>query len=55
MTEQEARGMLEPFGALECVAAEKDGSMYIRYAYYLDCRDALRVLIPLFSFRFSCV
>ncbi|KAJ9605598.1 hypothetical protein H2200_010255 [Cladophialophora chaetospira] len=51
VSEAEARGILERFGSLELVAAattpnRRDGgmtnAMYVRFAYYLDCRDALR-------------
>jgi hypothetical protein len=51
VTEAEAKGILGRYGPIELLAAtntaiERAGTcqgMYVRFAYYLDCRDALRV------------
>ena len=52
VTEAEARGVLERFGPLDLIAATNAlnrrfgglaQAMFVRFAYYLDCRDALRV------------
>ncbi|ETI26807.1 hypothetical protein G647_10252 [Cladophialophora carrionii CBS 160.54] len=52
VTEAEARSILERFGPLEIVAPTttptRNGTgtstaIYVRFAYYLDCRDALRL------------
>lgn len=48
LTEAEARGVLEPYGKVElCVPAESNHlnirGMYVKFAFYLDCRDALKV------------
>jgi hypothetical protein len=57
-TEDEARSLLAPFGPIELCAATtgvarelqdhgKIPAMYVKFAYYLDCRDALKVsLLP---------
>ncbi|KIW14146.1 hypothetical protein PV08_06927 [Exophiala spinifera] len=47
MTEAEARGVLEPYGRIElCIPADSRhlsiSGMYIKFAFYLDCRDALK-------------
>ncbi|KAK6385646.1 hypothetical protein LTS17_001216 [Exophiala oligosperma] len=47
LTEAEARGVLEPYGKVElCVPAESNHlnirGMYVKFAFYLDCRDALK-------------
>ena len=51
VTENEARGLLERYGAIEGIfstigirerPAHLPQGMYVRFAYYLDCRDALR-------------
>ena len=51
VTENDARALLEPFGALElCVSTQTGslhgnlyGSVYVKFAYYLDFQDALKV------------
>ncbi|KIW94955.1 uncharacterized protein Z519_04935 [Cladophialophora bantiana CBS 173.52] len=51
VTEAETRGMLERYGPLELIAPTNmanrhhggsGNGMYVRFAYYLDCRDALK-------------
>ena len=58
VTEAEARGILDRFGALEVVAATRANNprtgtmtngMFVRFAFYLDCRDALRVSFTIFN------
>ncbi|KAI1613020.1 hypothetical protein EDD36DRAFT_253026 [Exophiala viscosa] len=41
-TEQEARGLLEQYGPIETIAADSSGRLFIKFVYYLDCRDALK-------------
>ena len=52
MTEMEARALLDKYGPLELIVPTNnvDGvrfgmkqGMFVKFAYYLDCRDALRV------------
>lgn len=52
VTEQEARRMLERFGPIELLAPTQrmehprnnlKGGMYVKFAFYLDCQDALKV------------
>jgi hypothetical protein len=51
VTELEARRLLDRYGRIEvCVPANSrnnnlDG-MFIKFAFYLDCQDALKVRIP---------
>lgn len=51
VTEEEARRMLERFGPIELMAPTQrmehprnnlQGAMYIKFAFYLDCQDALK-------------
>ena len=51
VTDSEAREILEHYGPIELCLPTNTGNrrypaacgMYIKFAYYLDCRDALRV------------
>lgn len=64
VTELEARHLLQNYGPLELVALtttpnRRTGNMvpgvFVRFAYYLDCRDALRVSYSLFSVLLSFI
>jgi hypothetical protein len=55
VTEEEVRTMLERFGPIELLAPTQrmehprnnlQGGMYVKFAFYLDCQDALKVCIP---------
>ena len=55
VTEAEARGVLERYGQLEIVAPTSNTNnrnntttygMFVKFAFYLDCRDALKVSSP---------
>lgn len=61
VTEQEARAILQPYGSIELCAPTQTfdaprgklyGSMYVKFAFYLDCQDALKVSIHLVSTGF---
>ena len=61
VTEAEAKGLLARYGPLEVVAATSTLNkrnntptygIFVKFAYYLDCRDALRVSRPSFACTF---
>jgi len=45
VTEQEARGLLEQYGPIETIVPDPSGRLFVKFVYYLDCRDALKVQI----------
>lgn len=60
VTEAEARGILERYGPIELCVPTNTGrgheyamafGIYAKFAYYLDCRDALRVRLYPFHSR----